>query len=46
MVGLKMADTYKGLDLIILPSDGAHGVNPLDLDNTLQLFDVRKGGAK
>ena len=46
MVGLKMADAYKGLDLIILPSDGAHGVNPLDLDNTLQLFDVRKGGDK
>ncbi len=46
MVGLKMADTYKGLDLIILPSDGAHGVNPLDLDNALRLFDVRKGGAK
>jgi regulator of protease activity HflC (stomatin/prohibitin superfamily) len=43
MVGLKMADAYKGLDLIILPSDGPHGVNPLNLDNTLQLFDVRKG---
>ncbi len=46
MVGLKMADAYKGLDLIILPSDGAHGVNPLDLNNTLRLFDVRKGGDK
>ncbi len=46
MVGLKMADTYKGLDLIILPSDGSHGVNPLNLNNTLQLFDVRKGGNK
>lgn len=46
MVGLKMADAYKGLDLIILPSDGAHGVNPLDLNNTLELFDVRKGGVK
>jgi regulator of protease activity HflC (stomatin/prohibitin superfamily) len=46
MVGLKMADAYKGLDLIILPSDGPHGVNPLNLDNTLQLFDVRKGGDK
>jgi hypothetical protein len=43
MVGLKMADAYKGLDLIILPSDGPHGVNPLNLNNTLQLFDVRKG---
>ncbi len=46
MVGLKMADAYMGLDLIILPSDGAHGVNPLNLNNTLQLFDVRKGGDK
>jgi hypothetical protein len=46
MVGLKMADVYQGLDLIILPSDGAAGVNPLDLDNALQLFDVRQGGAK
>jgi len=46
MVGLKMAQVYKGLDLIILPSDGTHGVNPLDLNNTLQLFDVRQGGVK
>jgi regulator of protease activity HflC (stomatin/prohibitin superfamily) len=46
MVGLKMADAYKGLDVIILPSDGPHGVNPLNLNNTLQLFDVRKGGDK
>jgi len=46
MVALKMADTYKGLDLIILPSDGLYGVNPLNLNNTLQLFDVRKGEEK
>ncbi len=44
MVGLKMADVYKGLDLIVLPSDGRAGVNPLDLDNALKLFDVRQGG--
>lgn len=44
MVGLKMADAYKGLDVIILPSDGPDGVNPLNLNNALQLFDVRKGG--
>jgi regulator of protease activity HflC (stomatin/prohibitin superfamily) len=44
MVGLKMAEAYKGLDIIILPSDGPDGVNPLNLKNTLQLFDVRKGG--
>ena len=46
MVGLKMADVYKGLDIVILPSDGPTGVNPLSLGNTLKLFDVRKGGAK
>ncbi|MBN1905593.1 MAG: SPFH domain-containing protein [Deltaproteobacteria bacterium] len=44
MVGLKMADVYKGLDVIILPSDGPNGVNPLDLESTLKLFDVQKGG--
>ena len=46
MVGLKMADVYQGLDIVILPSDGAAGVNPLDLDNALKLFDVRKGGGR
>ena len=47
MVGLKMADVYKGIDVVILPSDGPSGVNPLDLNNALELFDVRsKGGAQ
>jgi hypothetical protein len=46
MVGLKMADVYKGLDMIILPSDGPDGVNPLNLNKALQLFDVRKGGGQ
>ena len=46
MVGLRMANVYKGLDIIVLPSDGPSGVNPLDLDKALKLFDVRKGGAK
>ena len=46
MVGLKMADVYKGLQTIILPSDGPNGVNPLSLGSTLELFDVRKGGGK
>ena len=44
MVGLKMANTYKGMDMIVLPSDGPSGVNPLDLNKALKLFDVRKGG--
>ncbi len=46
MVGLKMADVYQGLDVVILPSDGPGGVNPLDLNNALDLFDVRKGGGQ
>lgn len=46
MVGLMMAEAYEGLELIVLSSDGPAGVNPLDLDNTLKLFDVRKGGAQ
>jgi len=46
MVGLKMADVYKGLELVVLPSDGAAAVNPLDLDNALKLFDVREGGGQ
>jgi regulator of protease activity HflC (stomatin/prohibitin superfamily) len=44
MVGLKMADVYKGLQTVILPSDGPSGVNPLNLGKTLNLFDIRKGG--
>ncbi|MBM4327434.1 MAG: SPFH domain-containing protein [Deltaproteobacteria bacterium] len=46
MVGLKMADVYKGLHTIILPSDGKDGVNPLSFEKTLNLFDIRKGGAQ
>jgi regulator of protease activity HflC (stomatin/prohibitin superfamily) len=46
MVGLRMADVYKGLQTIILSSDGPNGVNPLDIDKTLNLFDIRKGGAR
>jgi regulator of protease activity HflC (stomatin/prohibitin superfamily) len=44
MVGLKMADVYKGLQTVILSSDGPGGVNPLNLGKTLNLFDIRKGG--
>jgi hypothetical protein len=46
IVGLKMADVYAGLELIVLPSDGAAGVNPLDLDRALKLFDMRAGGGE
>lgn len=40
LVGLKMAEVYKGLDMIILPSGGENGMNPLDLENSLKLFGV------
>ncbi|UCG39286.1 MAG: SPFH domain-containing protein [bacterium] len=46
LVGLKMADVYKGLEMIILSSDGAGGINPLDLKGTLEMFEVRKGVRK
>jgi regulator of protease activity HflC (stomatin/prohibitin superfamily) len=46
LVGLKMAEVYEGLEAIILSSDGPNGVNPLDLERTLQLFEVRKGGRR
>jgi len=44
MVGLEMADALKGLDIVVLPSDGKGGVNPLDLNSVLTLFGVREGG--
>jgi len=46
LVGLKMAEVYEGLEAIILSSDGPGGVNPLDLENTLKMFEVRKGGSR
>jgi len=42
MVGLKMAEVYKGLEILILPSDGPNGVNPLNLEQTMKLFEVKK----
>lgn len=46
MVGLKLAEVYKGLELVVLPSDGAGGVNPLDLERTMKLLEVRRGEGK
>jgi regulator of protease activity HflC (stomatin/prohibitin superfamily) len=42
LVGLRMADVLKGLELVMLPSDGEDGFNPLDLDATLRIFDVKR----
>ncbi len=42
LVGLRMADALKGTELIVLPSDGDTGVNPLDLRTLLKRFDVKE----
>jgi len=42
MVGLKMADVLKNTKVIILPTDGPNGTNPLDLRRSLERFDVRQ----
>jgi regulator of protease activity HflC (stomatin/prohibitin superfamily) len=42
LVGLKMADVLKGTRIIILPSDGESGTNPLDLKTALKRFDVKE----
>ena len=42
MVGLKMADVYKGLEVVVLPSDGTNDINPLNLEQSMQLFEVKK----
>jgi regulator of protease activity HflC (stomatin/prohibitin superfamily) len=41
MVGIKMADVLKGTKLIIVPTDGDTGMNPLDLKAALRKFDVQ-----
>jgi regulator of protease activity HflC (stomatin/prohibitin superfamily) len=38
LVGLKMAETLEGIEVIVLPSDGKSGVNPLNLEKTYNLF--------
>ena len=43
MVGLKMAEVYNGMDVIMLSSSGAAGINPLDLEKSLTMFGIREG---
>ena len=43
MVGLKLAEAMQGVEMLVLPSDGPNGVNPLDLAKTMRLFDVGQG---
>jgi regulator of protease activity HflC (stomatin/prohibitin superfamily) len=41
LVGLKMADALRGVRVIVLPSDGKAGTNPLDLGELLRKFQVK-----
>lgn len=41
MVGLKMAESLNGVEVIVLPSDGENATNPMDLNGMLRRFDVR-----
>src|SRR5205823_12537797 len=40
MVGLRIADASKNTKVIVLPTDGESGMNPLDLRALLRRFDV------
>jgi regulator of protease activity HflC (stomatin/prohibitin superfamily) len=41
LVGLKMAEVLQGLSVIVVPSDGKDGSNPLDLAGMLRKFQVK-----
>lgn len=41
LVGLKMADVLKGTRVIVVPTDGEGGINPLDLKSAMKRFDVK-----
>ena len=38
LVGLEMAKVLEGVDVIVLPSDGEHGFNPLNLEKIQMLL--------
>ena len=42
MVGLRMADALRNTRVIVLPTDGEGGMNPLDLRSLLRRFDVKE----
>jgi regulator of protease activity HflC (stomatin/prohibitin superfamily) len=44
-VAMEMAEVLRGLDTIVVPTGGAGGVNPLDLNYVLALFGVETGAA-
>ena len=39
MVGLRMAEVLKGIQFLVLPSDGPAGLNPLNLNQMVKLFE-------
>jgi regulator of protease activity HflC (stomatin/prohibitin superfamily) len=39
-VGLKMAEVLRGVKVLVLPSDGANGMNPLDMPSLLKKLEV------
>jgi hypothetical protein len=41
LVGMKMAEVLEGVETVLVPSGGKGGMNPLDLNQALQLFDVK-----
>jgi regulator of protease activity HflC (stomatin/prohibitin superfamily) len=41
MVGLKMADVMGGVKVMVIPSDGPFGMNPLDVSALLRKFEVK-----
>ena len=43
LVGLRMAEVLRGTKVIVVPTDGESGVNPLDLRSALKRFDVKGG---
>jgi regulator of protease activity HflC (stomatin/prohibitin superfamily) len=42
LIGLKMAEVYKGLQAIVLSSGGEQGLNPLDLEKSMKLFGLKQ----
>ncbi len=41
MVGLRMAEVLDGIQILVLPSDGQAGLNPLDLEHAVKLFGTK-----
>ena len=44
MVGLRMAEVLKGIRILVLPSDGPAGLNPLNINQMVRLFEGNARG--